>query len=285
MSKIEKIAVLGAGTMGNGIVQVAAAAGYKTAMTDVEQRFLDNGNKMIEKSLGQMVKAGKLDESQADEIKSRIVSGIDRKQMVADADLVIEAIPENLALKIETFAALAEETGADTILASNTSELSVTAMGAASGRPDKVCGMHFFNPAPMMKLLELIRTVDTSDETMKTVNEVGEKMQKTMVVVRDSQGFVTTRAFAIQMVESIRIYEEGVAEAKDLDTAMKLGFNHPMGPLKLCDLVGLDVVLHVSEGLTKAFGDRFKAPQILVKLVEAGHLGRKTGRGFYDYSR
>ncbi len=282
--EVKKIAVLGSGLMGNGIAQVAAFSGYDVCMMDISDELVEKGLERIQKSLRRFVKAEKLSEGDAEAVLNRISTATNLADTVKGAQLVIEAIPENLELKKKVFAELDELCNPDAILSSNTSELSITNIASATKRPGKVIGMHWFNPAPMMKLIEIVDGVDTSKETIAIIEEVSHKMGKETVRVKDAQGFVTSRILGAHMMECMRVLEEGLATAEDIDKAIRLGLNYPMGPFELADYVGLDTLLFASEGLTEAFGDRFRAPQVLRKLVEAGHLGRKTGRGFYDYT-
>ncbi len=231
------------------------------------------------------VKTGGLSEPEARAALGRIRSTVDLAEAVRGADVVIEAVPENLALKKDVFQQLDQLAKPDAILATNTSELSVTALAAATNRPENVIGMHWFNPAPVMKLIEIVKGETTSDDTVDAIRRLSVELGKETVVVKDRQGFVTTRALAAHMIECIRMYEEGVASAEDIDKAVRLGLNYPMGPFELADMVGLDTLLFVSENMTEAYGDRFRAPQLLRKLVEAGHLGRKAGKGFYTYTK
>lgn len=281
--EIKKIAVLGAGQMGSGIAQVAASSGYRVSLMDVTEQVLDKGLKSIEKSLERFVKAGKMDEERAREVIGFISTTITLAEAVEGAQVVIEAVPEDLDLKKEIFAELEGLCPGETILASNTTELSITGIASVTGCPDRVIGMHWFNPPPLMRLVEVVAGVDTSEETVQTILDLAHKMGKETVLVKDAQGFVTSRVLAAHMLECMRVLEEGVASAEDIDKAVRLGLNYPMGPFELADYVGLDTMMFAAEGLTEAYGDRFRAPQILRKLVEAGHLGRKTGRGFYGY--
>jgi len=281
--EIKKIAVLGAGQMGSGIAQVAAYSGYEVSMMDVSEQFLEKGIKRIRKSLDKFVKSGKLAEEDAEKVIETIATTTVISDAVEKAQLVIEAVPEDLDLKKEIFGELDEFCEKEAILASNTTELSITNIASSTSRPHRVIGMHWFNPAPVMKLVEIVAGVDTSEETIEVVKDAAHKMGKETVLVKDAQGFVTSRVLAAHMMECMRVLEEGVASAEDIDKAVRLGLNYPMGPFELADYVGLDTLLFASEGLTEAFGDRFRAPQALRKRVEAGHLGRKTGKGFYNY--
>lgn len=278
------IAVVGAGLMGSGIAQSLAMAGKEVRLYDISEAALDKGLASIQKSLSRFIKAGKLSEQDAKQTLQRIRTATGLQEAVQDVDVVIEAVPEDLTLKKDVFQQLDRYTKQEAILATNTSELSVTALAAATARPDKVIGMHWFNPAPVMKLIEIVKGETTSDDTVAAIQRLSEEIGKETVIVKDRQGFVTTRAIAAHMIECIRMYEEGIASAEDIDKAVRLGLNYPMGPLELADMVGLDTMLFVSENLTEAYGDRFRAPQLLRKLVEAGYLGRKTGRGFYTYN-
>ncbi len=281
--EISKIAVLGAGQMGSGIAQVASASGYEVSMLDVSEEVLEKGMESISSSLTRFVKAGKIKQEEVEGILGRISTTAVMAEAVKGVQLVIEAVPENLKLKKNIFSELGALCEEETILASNTTELSITDIASATLCPDRVIGMHWFNPAPIMKLIEIVAGVDTSEKTIQVIQIVSRKMGKETVLVKDAQGFVTSRVLAAHMMECMRVLEEGVASAEDIDKAVKLGLNYPMGPFELADYVGLDTLLFASEGLTEAFGDRFRAPQVMRKLVEAGHLGRKTGRGFYNY--
>ncbi|MDM5190369.1 3-hydroxyacyl-CoA dehydrogenase family protein [Bacillus sp. DX4.1] len=282
---IQNIAVIGVGIMGSGIVQALAMGGKYVKMYDVSEESLQKAYGAITTSLSRFVNAGRMTEEDKNSILTHITSTVILEEACQNVELVIEAVPEKLQLKKEIFQKLDLYTSQSTILATNTSELSVTAIASVTNRPEKVVGMHWFNPAPVMKLVEIVRGVVTAESTIQAVRTVSEESGKETVVVKDMQGFVTSRAIAIHMLECMRMYEEGIASKEDIDKAIRLGLNYPMGPFELADYVGLDTMLFASEGLMEAFGDRFRAPQTLVKLVEAGQLGRKTGKGFYDYQK
>jgi len=283
--KIQTIGVIGCGLMGSGIVEVAARSGFDVIVSEANDDFLQAGLQRIDKSLGRAVKKGKLQEEEMENIKARI-KGVVGLDAFTDVDLSIEAVSENLELKRNIFKKLNEVTRPDVILASNTSSISIAALAAATQRPDKVVGMHFFNPVPVMSLLELVRGILTSDETLQTVREIGERMGKTPVVAKDSPGFIVNRLLIPFLLDAIRMYESGLATKEDIDTGVKLGLNHPMGPLTLADFVGLDTTLFVADVLYEEYGDpNFKAPPLLRQMVAAGLLGRKSGRGFYDWRK
>ena len=280
---IQKIAVLGAGQMGNGITQVAACAGFDVTMLDIKQEYVDRGISSIEKSLAKLVAKERMTQQDADAARARISSGIDRS-VCSDCDLVIEAVPEILSLKIEIFKELDQICKPDCILASNTSSISITEIAAATNRPDKVIGMHFMNPVPIMKLVEIINGKDTSEETNTAVIEASEQMGKTALSCNDSPGFVSNRILCPMLNEAILTFQEGVAQPEAIDGIMKLGMNHPIGPLALSDLIGLDTLLHIMNVLHEGMGDDKYAPApLLIQMVEEGKLGRKTGQGFYSY--
>jgi len=260
-------------------------AGYAVSMRDIKTEFIDKGMKNIEANLKKGVEKGKVTEDVMRDSLARIKPTISLSEAVSGADLVIEAIFENIALKKETFKELDEITSPHTIFASNTSALSITEMASATKRPDKVVGMHFFNPVNLMRLVELIRGLETSPETFKVVEAVAKKMGKETVEVNESAGFVTSRMNVVIGNEAFYMLQEGVASAEDIDKALKLGLNHPMGPFEMTDLVGLDVRLNVLNYLYEAFGEKYKPCPLLVKYVKAGRLGRKTGKGVYDYTK
>lgn len=283
MTTIDSVAVLGAGTMGHGVAQVCAAAGMKVKLRDLTDSVLDSGIAGIERSLSKLVAKGRMTEDDAAAARARIETTTDFDAAVGEVDLVIEAIPERMDLKIETFAALGQKAPAHAILASNTSSLSVTEIAAASGDPSRVVGLHFFNPVPLMKLLEIVRGLGTGEATVEAAKAFAARIQKDPIVVSDVPGFASSRLGVILGCEAIRMLESGVASAEDIDKAMKLGYRHPMGPLELTDLVGLDVRLAILEHLTREVGDQFRPPVLLRQMVRAGKLGRKTGEGFYKY--
>jgi len=280
---VKTITVVGAGTMGHGIAQVAAMGGYDVQLVDVSEDVLEAARAQIEKNLQKGVALGKVKEELMDAALTRTDLLTHLEEAAATSDLVIEAVPEKISLKSGLFGQLDEICPPHTILATNTSTLSPGELGSATDRPEKVIGMHFFNPVHIMKLIEVVRTLDTSDETCDTVLSVAEQMGKETVVVDESPGFVTSRISALVGNEAFYMLMEGVASAEDIDRAIRLGLNYPMGPLELADLVGLDTRLNNLEYLHKMLGDKFRPCPLLVKHVQAGRLGRKTGRGVYDY--
>ncbi len=281
--KIESVAVLGAGTMGRGIAHVAAAADYKTSLFDTQQAALDSAVATIHRNLDKGVSLGKVDESVAGAAKANLSVSSDLAQAVGDADLVIEAIPEHMELKLRTFESVAASAPSEAIFASNTSALSITEMAGATGRPERFAGMHFFNPVHIMRLVELVRGLETSDETLDVLSEVSVRMGKEVVVVNESPGFVTSRINALIGNEAFRMLETGVSTAEGIDTALKLGLNHPMGPFELVDLVGLDVRLSILEFLHSTLGEAYRPSNLLRQYVKAGRFGRKVGKGVYTY--
>ena len=281
---MEKIFVIGAGTMGAGIVQAFAQKGYEVIVRDIKDEFVDRGIAGINKGLTKLVSKGKITEEDKEAVLSKITGTTDLG-LAADCDLVIEAAVENMEIKKQIFAELDKICKEETILASNTSSLSITEVASATNRPDRVIGMHFFNPATIMKLVEVIRGMATSQETFDKVKAMSEAIGKTPVEVAEAPGFVVNRILIPMINEAIGIYAEGIASVEDIDTSMKLGANHPMGPLALGDLIGLDVCLAIMDVLFKETGDsKYRAHSLLRKYVRAGWLGRKTDRGFYNYN-
>jgi len=285
LERIETIAVIGAGTMGHGIAQVAAAAGFKVLLNDVDRESLARGVSAIERNLAKGIQLAKLTEDDRDRTLQQI-HGTTNLNECAKADLIIEAAPEKLDLKKEVLRQLESASDRPFIFASNTSSLSITEIASASKRPDAVIGMHFFNPVHIMRLVEIVVGEKTSAETVSAVKSAGQKMRKEPIVVKDVPGFASSRLGVALGLEAMRMFEQGVASVQDIDTAMELGYNHPMGPLKLTDLVGLDVRLNIAEYLHRELGsEAFRPPEVLRRMVSEGKLGKKTGQGFYDWSK
>ncbi len=283
-SSSKKVAVLGAGTMGHGIAQLAAQGGFSTALFDTDPAALERGLVKARAGFATAASKGKLTGAQAQAAEALLVGVPSVEQAASGAELIIEAGPEKLAIKIQIFADVCKWAPEDAVLASNTSSLSLTELAASTPRPAQVIGMHFFNPPPVMKLVELVQAEQTAAATVARARAAAEQMGKEVILVRDSPGFASSRLGIALGMEAIRMLEEGVASAEDIDRAMELGYAHPMGPLKLTDLVGLDVRLAIAEYLEKELGgERFHPPQLLRKLVRAGKLGRKSGQGFYKY--
>lgn len=285
--EIKRIGVLGAGTMGNGIAQIASQIGCEVVMRDVEDAFVERGLRNIDKFLSKGVEKGKLEAKTKDAIMSRI-KGTTDMALLKDVDFVIEAVLEDLDLKKTVFRQLDEMCRPEVILASNTSSMSLTEIASATKRPDRVCGMHFFNPVPLMKLVEVIRGYGTSDETVAVTTDLAKKMGKiTVEVKKDSPGFIVNRIMIPHLLEAIKIVEEGIASIPDVDVAVKNGLNYPMGPFELMDLTGIDIAYFVTEYFYKELNKESKwvSPNLLKTMIRAGRLGRKTGGGWYDYSK
>jgi 3-hydroxybutyryl-CoA dehydrogenase len=279
---IEKIQVVGAGQMGSGIAQVAAQAGLAVHLADVDEAALRKGLETMEKNLSRSVEKERISQEEMDEALARVATGT---EYAADADLAIEAVVEAVEVKAEVFRALDERLGEDAILASNTSSISITELAAATRRPERFIGMHFFNPVPLMKLVEIVRGLQTADETYRAVHDLAERLDKEPVEVNDFPGFVSNRILMPMINEAVYCVMEGVAGPEEVDAVMRLGMNHPMGPLALADLIGLDTCLHIMEVLHEGFGDtKYRPCPLLRRYVAAGRLGRKSGRGFYEYA-
>jgi len=283
VAEVRTVAVIGAGIMGRGIAHAAALGGYRTILEDLLPNALRKAETEIRANLDKAVELGKVDAADAEAAFSRIEYAGSVDQAARDADLVIEAVPEEMESKIEIFTLLDKVCRPTTILASNTSSLSVTEIASVTYRAKKCVGMHFFNPVHKMKLLEIVRALETDDATLAAVVEVGKRMRKEVVVIKESPGFVTSRINAMIGNEAFYMLQEGVASAEDIDKALKLGLNHPMGPFELVDLVGLDTRLHILEYLHKSLGEKFRPCPLLVQYVKAGRLGRKSGRGVFEY--
>ena len=282
--EIKQLGVLGCGQMGAGIVQVFAQSGYQVVAVDADQKMLDKAVKSIDKRLSGRVEKGKLDQAEKDSVMGRITTST-KMEDLRDCDLIEEAIPEDLELKKRVFSELDQICPAHTIFGTNTSCLSVTDMAAATKRGEKLLGMHFHNPAPVMRLLELVRTIMTSQETIETVTKFGETLEKTVVVAPDVGGFIVTRLFTPFLLGAVHMLEAGIATREEIDTSMKLAVNHPMGPLEVIDFIGLDTELAIDEMLYEETKDpKYAPPLLLKKMVAAGWLGRKTGKGFYEYT-
>jgi 3-hydroxybutyryl-CoA dehydrogenase len=281
--ELNTIGVVGCGLMGSGIAEVCARAGYRVVVREINEGFLQNGLTRIQQSLGKAVARGKLSQEQADQTMERIQGTVYLADL-AGCDLVVEAAIENMDLKKEIFAELDKLLAPHAILASNTSSLCITEMASVTQRGDKVLGIHFFNPVPVMPLIEFVRTILTSDETMAIARAFGASLGKTMVIAKDTPGFIVNRLIIPYLLQVVQIYEDGLATKEDIDTAIKLGMAHPMGPLTLLDFIGLDTTLFIADAMYDEFKDpRYAAPPLLRRMVLAGHLGRKSGKGFYDY--
>jgi 3-hydroxybutyryl-CoA dehydrogenase len=287
LMEVERVAVLGVGLMGHGIAQVCAQTGrFDVTICDIELRFIDNGMKMIQESLSRFVKKGTLTESESRDVLERIHTTLDLKSAVQTADFIIEAVTENPTLKMAVLADVGKLAAKDAIIASNTSSISITQIGTATGRPERVCGMHFFNPPQLMRLVEIVRGLKTSDETADTVRRISIRLGKEPVIVKkDAPGFIVNRILVQALNEAVYLVAEGIADKEDVDKACELGLNWPMGPLKLLDYIGIDTNLSVAEVMMKETGDpKFRPSNILRQMVRANLLGRKTGRGFYDWT-
>ncbi|BBO75949.1 3-hydroxybutyryl-CoA dehydrogenase [Desulfosarcina widdelii] len=280
---IKTIGVIGSGIMGHGIAQVAATAGIPVKLNDISESVLEKARTNIDRSLDKGIKRGKISQDDKAGILGRICFECDFKKAVENVDLVVEAVPENIELKSQIFQKLDQFSSSDTILASNTSQYSITEIASVVSDPSRVIGMHWFNPPVIMKLIEIVRALDTSDTVVESIRAFAAKVGKDIVVCKDSTGFISTRVLLALRLECYRLLEEGIATKEDIDKTLKLAFGHPMGQFELADFSGLDIEVPSCESLAKVFGDRFRPPQALLQRVKAGRFGRKTGRGWYDY--
>lgn len=281
--EIKKVAVIGAGTMGHGIAQVAATAHYDVSLNDIKDEFLARAKSGIDGSLDRMLKKEKITAQEKEAILSRITFTTDIPKAVKDADLIIEAIPEILELKKEMFKKLDTLSKPEAILGTNTSQNSITEIASVVANPSRVVGTHFFNPPVMMRLVEVVKGLETADSVVEQIRAFATKLGKEIVVCKDSQGFISTRVLVALRLECYRILEEGIATKEDIDKVLKLALGHPMGQFELADFSGLDIEVPICEGLAKVYGERFRPPQSLVHLVKAGRLGKKSGKGWYNY--
>jgi 3-hydroxybutyryl-CoA dehydrogenase len=285
MAEIKTIGVIGAGTMGSGIAYAGALGGYRTVLEDVSPEMLEQGSAYIAQALEEGVGCGKVTPEQKAKALANLTTSRSVEDVCREADLLIEAVPEEMEMKLEIFTIFDKFAKPGAILASNTSSLSITEMAAITFRTENCIGMHFFNPVPKMKLLEIVRALETSEETVQTCAEVGRRMGKEVVVIRESPGFITSRINALIGNEAFYMLQENIASAEDIDKALKLGLNHPMGPFELVDLVGLDARLNILEYLYKTLGEKYRPCPLLAQYVKAGRTGRKAGRGVYDYGQ